>query len=187
MQLLNPGQGAGVAGGSAYGYLVDKKGEIKIPLVGILNVVGLSRTELESILSEKLKDYTKDPVVSIRFAGSKVTILGEVNRPGELSPETERFTILEALGEAGDLKVTGRRDNILIIRDQNGKRQIGRLNLTSENIFSSPFFYLKPKDVIYVEPVKASYIDRNDFFTRYIGVGASLISILLSVLLLVRK
>jgi polysaccharide export outer membrane protein len=185
--LLNPTSGGGTTGGTAYGYVVDRNGEIRVPLVGIVKVEGMTRYELENDLTEKLKDYTKDPVVAIRFANSKIVILGEVNRPGEVIPETERFTIFDAIGQANDLKVTAKRENILVVRDQNGKRTIGRLNLTSKEIFRSPFFYLKPKDVVYVEPIKASYVDRNQSLSRYLGLGASLISVILSVLVLIKK
>lgn len=187
--ILNPTQTAtsGQNNIGITGYLVDKNGEIKIPVVGSVKVAGLTRHELESLLSEKLKDFSKDPVVTVRYLDSKVTILGEVNHPGIFKPETERFTILDALGDAGDLKVTAKRNNILVIREVNGQRRLARLDLTKKNILNSPYFYLKSKDVIYVEPVKASYATRNDFFSPYVGIGASLLSILISVILLTRK
>ncbi len=188
-QIFNPGSAGSSASpsnilGSAY--QVDQAGNISIALIGSLKAEGLTREELEKHIMEKLTDYLKDPMVSVRYANSKITILGDVNRPVVIRPETERFTILDALGEASDLKVTAKRDNILVIRETNGKRTTGRLDLRSTQIFKSPYFYLQPNDIIYVEPVKASFIDRNDFVSKYIGVAASLVTLIISIVLLTR-
>ena len=185
--LLNPTSGGGTGPNAVYGYLVDKNGEIRVPMIGPVKVVGLTRYDLENLITEKLREYTKDPVVSIKRGNVKMTVLGEVNKPGEVTPETERFTIFDAIGQADDLKVTAKRTNILILREQNGKRVIGRIDISSQNALKSPYFYLKPNDVIYVEPIKAGYVDRNQFITRYLGVGASLISVVLSLIYLLSK
>lgn len=174
------------AGANTGGYLVNSQGKVELPLIGFVNAKGLNRAQLEDSISSRMKEYIKDPVVQIRFLNFHITVLGDVGRPGELVPPTERFTILEALGESGDLKVTGRRDNVLIIREKNGKRQVGRIDLTSKSLFNSPYFYLQANDVIYVEPVKASYAHRNDSYTQYIGVASGIISLLVSIILLTR-
>jgi len=183
VQILNPS----FTGTGTSGYLVDKEGNVKIPMIGNIIAKGLTVHELEIMITNKLRDFTKDPVVIVRYLSAPVTILGDVGHPGEFRSESERFTILEAIGYAGDLRVSARRDNILIVREENGERKVGRINLTSKDAFNSPYFYLKPKDVVYVEPVRASYADRSDIVSRYIGVGASLVSIILSVILLLRK
>ncbi len=179
--------GAGVsAGANTGGYLVNSSGKVELPLIGFVKAIGLNRGQLEDSISARMKAYIKDPVVQVRFLNFHVTVLGDVGRPGELVPPTERFTLLEALGESGDLRITGRRDNVMVIREKNGKRQVGRVDLTSKSLFNSPYFYLQANDVIYVEPVKASYAHRNDIYTQYIGVASGIISLLVSIILLTR-
>lgn len=179
--------GSGVsAGANTGGYLVNSSGKVELPLIGFVKAIGLNRGQLEDSISARMKAYIKDPVVQVRFLNFHVTVLGDVGRPGELVPPTERFTLLEALGESGDLRITGRRDNVMVIREKNGKRQVGRVDLTSKSLFNSPYFYLQANDVIYVEPVKASYAHRNDIYTQYIGVASGIISLLVSIILLTR-
>ncbi len=195
MRLLNAANGGYYGGqqtgiqqqGGSSGYLVDQDGEIKLPLTGTVKAEGLTRKQLEKVLEERLKDYTKDPIVNIRFLNAKVTVMGDVASPREVVLPTERLTVLEAIGAAGDLTVTARRDNVMIIReDINGKRRIGRIDLTSANLFNSPFFYLQRNDVIYVEPVQAKYVTRGDKVSRYIGLASGVLSLFFSVLALSR-
>ena len=105
-------------------------------------------------LSEKLKDYLKNPIVNIRFTNFRITVIGEVNRPSTFTFPDEKVTILEAIGMAGDLTPYGDRKDILVIREQNGTREFGKINLRNRQIFESPYFYLKQNDVIYVYPIK---------------------------------
>ena len=134
------------------GYLVNANGEIKLPIIGSLKVAGLNRMEVTSLIEGKLKEYIKNPVVNIQIQNYKVTVLGDVRNPGTFKIPNERMTILEAIGLAGDLRMTGNRRNVLVIRDVNGLKTEYRLDLTSKAVFSSPAYYLTQNDVVYVEP-----------------------------------
>jgi polysaccharide biosynthesis/export protein len=179
MNILN-----GVLGNSPNsaipGYVVDKDGFIRITYIGTVKVGGLSLMQAENLVMDRLKKYTKDPVVNIRFQNHKVTLLGDVGA-SEIPMTTERLTIFEALGRAGDLKPTARRDNILVVREINGKRVFGRLDLTSAQVFQSPYFYLKNNDLVYVEPVKSAYAGRDNRARSTIGIITSLIGVGLSI------
>ena len=128
-----------------------------------------------------LKDYTKDPVVNVKFLNYDFSVLGEVGHPGKFEMENERTTILDALGLAGDIRVFGKRDNILVIREIDGKREFGRVNLLSKDIFKSPYYYLKTNDVVYVEPVRAKFFARSGV-PQYISIAAAGITLLLTLL-----
>lgn len=173
------GGGAIQQGGnsSMLGYLVEADGNIKIPYIGKVQAEGFSRIQLETNLAELFKDYTKNPVVNVRFMNYGFSVLGEVNRPGKFNMANERTNILEALSMAGDLTNLGKGDNILIVREQNGQRVIGRANLLSKELFKSPYFYLKTNDVLYVEPVGAKFINRSGIpqYLAIVAVGLSLI------------
>lgn len=133
-------------------YLVDINGEISFPVIGKLKVAGLKKSEAVDLITSKLSSYLKYPIVTIQFLNYKVTVLGEVNRPGSYTINNERVSILEALGLAGDMTVYGKRENVLLIREADGKKQFVRLDLNSLNPLSSPYYYLQQNDVIYVEP-----------------------------------
>lgn len=169
-------QGGG--GGSAVaGYLVEADGTIQLPFLGKVKAEGLSRTELQAYLTERIKEYTKNPIVNIRFINYSYSVLGEVQKPGRISMTSERATILDAIGMAGDLTILGRRDNILVIREVNGQREFGRVNLLSKDIFTSPYFYLKTNDVLYVEPVGTKFVARTGLpqYLSLVAIGISLI------------
>ncbi|MBU6158089.1 MAG: polysaccharide biosynthesis/export family protein [Bacteroidetes bacterium] len=137
---------------AAFGYLVDEKGEIKLPILGLIKVAGLSRMQAVALIEKRLNDYLKNPVVQIQIQNYKITVLGEVKNPGTFKIPNERITILEAIGLAGDLKPTGVRKNILVVRDVNGIKKEYRIDLTSKDIFNSSVYYLTQNDVVYVEP-----------------------------------
>ena len=139
------------------GYLVDKEGNIKLPYIGKLKVEGLSNNELEEIITNEIlsKKLMIDPIVTIRHLNFKITVLGEVGHPMVINVPNERISILEALGMAGDLTIYAKRNNVLLIREENGKKITRRIDLNSNQIFSSPYYYLKTNDVIYVEPNNA--------------------------------
>ena len=139
---------------STLGFLVDADGNIDYPGLGSISVRGLTVQEVKQVILDKVKVYLNDPIVNVRFVNFKVTVLGEVNNPSTLSIPDEKITILEAIGLAGDLTPYGNRTNILVIREQNGKREYGHINLRSREVFNSPYFYLKQNDAIYVEPTK---------------------------------
>ena len=134
------------------GFLVDNDGNIVMYKLGIIHVEGLTRNDLKYRLQKDLAPYLKDAVVTIRFLNNHVTILGEVSKPQVLTIPNEQIPLLEAIAQSGDVTITGRKDNILVIRETPSGKQLKRLNLTDNSIFNSPFYYLKPNDVVYVEP-----------------------------------
>lgn len=134
------------------GYLVDETGHIDLPVIGKVQVAGKNRMELTNALQEIYKGYLNKPVVNIQIRNFKVTVLGDVTRPGTFVIPNERLTIIEALGLAGDLKITGVRNNVLVIRDREGVKTEYRLDLTGSDFLYSPAYYLEQNDVVYVEP-----------------------------------
>ncbi len=175
-----------IPGTTSTGYLVEADGKIKLPYLGAVKAEGLSRLQLEAFLTEKFKDYTKEPVVNVRFLNYNFSVLGEVSKPGRFNMPTERTTILEALSIAGDINEFGKRENVLIIREVNGQRDFVRINLLSKDLFKSPYYYLKTNDVIYVEPVQTRFIARTGI-PQYIGIAAVGISLLITIINLSRK
>ncbi len=147
---LNNGYVMGNA--ATVGYLVNEKGEVKLPVIGAVKIADLNRMQAAALLEDKLKEYLKNPIVNIQIQNFKITVLGDVRNPGTFKIPNERITLLEAIGLAGDLKTTGVRKNILVVRDVNGKKEEYRIDLTKKDVFSSPVYYLNQNDVVYVEP-----------------------------------
>lgn len=133
-------------------YLIDINGNIDFPTLGTIKIAGKTRTQAHAFLKEKISEYVKDPIVNIRLANFTISVLGEVNRPGVYTIQDERVSLSEALGLAGDISNNGRRDNIFLIREVDGKKRFAKLDLTSINVVNSPLYYLVQNDVIYVEP-----------------------------------
>lgn len=168
-------------------YLVDLEGMIDFPILGRLKVVGLSPDELRNMLKDKLAQYIKDPIINIRIRNFEVTINGEVNRPGTYRVNGERITILEALGLAGDLRIKGRRDNILVIRSFNQAKIYIRIDLTSKSAMDSPAYYLTQNDVVYVEPNKSAVKTSSLDSSTNIAVSIASLLITSTVLLITRN
>ncbi|MBT8287520.1 MAG: polysaccharide export protein [Flavobacteriaceae bacterium] len=165
-------------------YLIDSKGNIEFPVLGTLKIGGLSRSEANALLKDKLTEYIKDPIVNIRLANFTITILGEVNNPGTFTIQDERISIPEALGLAGDLTIWGKRDNILLIREMEGKKRYGKIDLTSVNMMSSPEYYLTQNDVLYVEPNNArmrqsNFTNQNALIVSIVATLATITAILI--------
>ncbi len=135
-------------------YRIDSDGNINFPVLGKIKLAGLNREQATKAMQEKLTDYIKDPIVDIETVNYKITVLGEVNRPGSYTTSNERITLLEALAMAGDLTIYGERENVLVIQDYDGKKTYTRVNLKSQELFESPVYYLSQNDVVYVEPNK---------------------------------
>jgi polysaccharide export outer membrane protein len=164
------------------GLLVDKDGDISLPIIGTIKVAGLTTYQAKDIIRQKAQLYFKNPDVQLRFANFKITVIGEVTHPSTFTVPNEKVSVLDALGMAGDLTIYGRRDNVLIIREDNGKKELFRLNLNSSDLFKSPYFYLKQNDVVYVEPNKSKAIQADAEQTRIITIAASVITAILLVL-----
>lgn len=139
---------------SVKNFLIDEAGFIDFPVIGLIKLAGLSRTEAILKLRTAISEYSKDCTINFRIVNYKVSVLGEVNRPGSISNGTERLTLLQAISLAGDLTIYGKRNNILIIREILGKKTINRIDITKAGFINSPYYYLCQNDVVFVEPNK---------------------------------
>lgn len=164
------------------GFPVDKNGDIEIAMIGKVRVAGLTTYQAKELIRSKVSKDFKDPNVNVRFANFKISVLGEVSKPAAYTLPNEKVSILDALSLAGDLTLYGKRENILVIRDNNGKKEFGRLNLNSTNIFTSPYYYLRQNDVVYVEPNKAKVISLNSAART---TGAVIISAISTIVLII--
>ena len=174
-------QGATVAPG----YLVDKNGEIELPLVGRIKVGGMTTTEARNAIGTKASQYYKNPVVNVRFSNFVITVLGEVNRPGQYTVPNEKVTIYDALGMAGDLTIGGKRNDILLMREEGGEKKFVRVDLNSKDLFQSPYFYLRQHDVIYVGPTKSRAVAADAGTARtlsFVTIGLSIVTLVITVL-----
>ena len=140
----------------ASGYLVNQDGNIQFPILGSIHALGLKKKDLTDLITKDLIDnkLLTDPIVTIRFLNFRVTVLGEVSKPSVITVPNEKISVMEAIGLAGDLTIYARKDNVLLIREQNGHKTIKRLNLNKDDILRSPFYNLQSNDLIYVEPNK---------------------------------
>lgn len=168
-------------------YLVDTNGNIDFPVLGPIHVEGLTAVQLKETLKKQLinGDHLKDPIINVRLTNFKVTVLGEVRNPGTFNVPSDKVSILEALGLAGDLTIKGKRDNVLIIREKNGLKTTTRVDLTNKNIISNPAFYLAQNDVIYVEP-NQSAVSQSVTDNR-LTIGISIVSLLVSTAFFILK
>ena len=161
------------------GYIVDSDGNIDFPIVGRIKISGMTITAAKNLVSEKLQVYLKQAVINMRFLNLRVTVIGEVKKPGTIKFSSKRLTVLEAIGEAGDLTDFANRDSVLVIREKDGKRSTMRLNLRDQNLLSSPYYYLEQHDVVYVAPTihkEYSLRDKVDRRTPIISVIITAIS-----------
>lgn len=160
------------------GYLVDREGYIEYPVLGRVKLGGMTKAEAAEYLRGAVADYIKNPTVNIRFLNFKVTLLGEVAKPGTYDVKSDRITLLEALGMAGDMTIYGKRKNILVCRDNNGQKQYARVDMTSPEVFESEFYYLQQNDVIYVQPNSARASSASyDQSSIYIGMSLTSLAI----------
>lgn len=177
--LLGAGTSSNIGGQQINGFLVDKNGEVEIALIGKVKLSGLTTFQAREIIRQKALINFKDPNISVRFANFKVAVLGEVNKPASYTLPNEKVSVLDVLSLAGDLTLYGRRENVLVIREVDGRKQFGRLNLNnSTELFKSPFFYLRQNDVIYVEPTKAKVAALNGPVRNTIGIILSAVSVI---------
>ncbi len=157
------------------GFLVDKDGFIHMALIGKVDVKGLTTYQARERITSLATQYYKDPTVQVRFANYKITVLGEVARPATYTVPNEKVSVLDALGLAGDMTIYGKRENVLLVREQNGAKELVRLNLNDTQLFQSPYFYLRQNDVLYVEPGKAKAAANNAYRTQmFAAIGAAL-------------
>ena len=165
------------------GYRVDEEGNIYLPFIGKVEAANKTISELRDNIMEELVEFIPDASVQIRFLNFRVTILGEVTVPNTYIIPNERLTILEAIGMAGDFTPYARRNSVLVIRERSDVREMGRIDTSNKKIFESPYFYLSPNDIVFVEPLKAKqYATQGDFLQRYSFVIFPAISLLTFVL-----
>jgi polysaccharide export outer membrane protein len=151
------GKNAGIDG--LKGYKVSKDGKVNIISLGETKVEGLTIEQAEQAITQKALLFVKDPVVDVSVLNFKITVIGEVNKPATFTIQDENVNLLEALGMAGDMTPYGKRENVLIIREEDGKRISARVNLNDKEVMNSPYFSLKQNDVVYVEPHKSKAIE----------------------------
>jgi len=183
------GEGARSGGGqtNTAGYLVDNYGNVQFQGLGVIHVEGLTKGQLSDTLDLRLKPFLQNPYYNIRFLNYKVTVLGDVNKPAIYSVPSEQVNVLEAIALAGDLTITANRNNVLIIREQNGKREFGRIDLTRSDIFNSPYYQLKQNDIVYVDLTKQKAAALNETNMRYITFATSIISAIALIITIVRN
>jgi polysaccharide export outer membrane protein len=174
------------------GYVVDNTGNIQFPSLGTLHVAGINRWELQELIRDRLADsgLLKDAVVTVEFLNFKVSVLGEVVAPGSYSVTGDKITILQALALARDLTIYGQRNNVQVIREQNGKRQIYVLDLTNTGIFNSPAYYLQQNDVVYVTPsavragqgeINENYFKSGSFWISLASISATMATLIINI------
>lgn len=171
------------------GFIVSQTGEIQLYKLGSIIVEGKTKKQLADtlVLLYSNMGLLKNPYVEVRFMNYKITIIGEVNRPGSYSVPADKLNAFEAIGLAGDLTLYGRRDNVLVVRETNGIRSTGRLNLQDPNVFKSPYYYLQQNDLVVVDVGKNKAVQNNQGTIQYISIAASLISIAAIITTLFRR
>lgn len=182
--------GSTQAGGSgsnaaATGYMVDQNGQVQLPYIGDLKVEGLTTSEAKTLIRKKLVDYLQEPVVRLYINNFKIGVFGGVNSPGIFPVSSERITITDALILAGDLKISAKRNNVLLVREIDGKRKFIRFDLNAKSTFSSPYYYLRTNDLLYIQPGTA--IEQRDNIFSNVGIVTSMISIISVILIFTRK
>ncbi|RZK70130.1 MAG: sugar transporter [Pedobacter sp.] len=167
------------------GYRVGYNGEVVFPVIGSVKVGGLTIAEAQDLVVSKLDKYVKQAIVEVQILNFKITVIGEVNKPSSFVVAGDHINLLEALGMAGDMTVYGKRENVLIIREQNGQRIMKRLNLNQQDALTSPFFTLRQNDIIYVEPDKSKAIEYspNTRLMPIVIASISAVAVLITALL----
>lgn len=172
------------------GYTVDSKGDIDFPVLGKIHIQGMTREEVAAHIKQELQshDLVKDPVVTVEFMNLTVSVMGEVNKPGRYNIDKDNITILDALSQAGDLTIYGKREKVLVLRNEEGKQRVYGVDLCSgEHVYSSPVYYLQQGDVVYVEPndTKARQSTVNGNNVRSTSFWISIASLLTSIAILI--
>jgi len=170
------GAGGGGAGSSNKAFLVDDNGFIDYPVLGKVKLSGMTLRQIKEMMANRLEDFIKEPVVEARIINYRITVLGEVGSPGSIVASNQKLSVIDAIALAGDIPITGRKDNVMIVRETEGRREYARLNLNSRNVFSSPYYYLKQNDLIYVEPARIRRQESNEFLRFYLPTFTSLLS-----------
>ena len=180
------------ASASMYNYLVDKEGFINFPVIGKVKVENFTCLGLAEELQQKISKYVTDPLENVQITNFKVSVMGEVARPGALTVRNDRMSVLDAIGLVGDLTINANRKNILLIREDNGVKTFARLDLTNPELFTSPYYYMQQNDILYVEPNKAKqrnsrYSQAQQYSITVFSSILSAISVITTVILAITK
>lgn len=183
--VINPQTNSGMVGQRQQQYyLIDNNGEIDFPVLGRIKVAGLTRNQFVKLLKDKLSEFVEAPIVNVRIMNYKVSVFGEVQRPGSFTIPSERITLLDAISLAGDVTIYGSRKNVLVVREKDGKKTSQRIDLRSSSFINSEYYYLEQNDVVYIEPnntkVNSSVVGPN---TSTILTALSLLITLLAITL----
>lgn len=187
---IGTGTSGATAESKAAAYTVDPNGNIDFPLIGTLHVAGLNRYGVAELIKREIlsRELVKDPIVTVEFLNARISVLGDVLHPGEYEIDKDNMTILQAISKAGDLNITGLRENVLVVREENGKDKAYRVNLTdTKSLMESPAYYLRQNDVVYVEPnnskKRQSTETGNIFYNPTVWVSA--LSVLTSIAVII--
>ncbi|MDR2919879.1 MAG: polysaccharide biosynthesis/export family protein [Tannerella sp.] len=167
------------------GYIVDKDGYINFPILGRVRLGGLTKNEAINLLQDKISEYVVESTVNIRFLNFRVTVLGEVNKPGVYTVTNETISLPEALGLAGDMTIHGRRNNVLVCREVDGKKEFYRMDMTSPDLFRSPNYFLQQNDIVYIQPNKAKSSGAG--YNQNLPIWVSVFSTIITIIALVTK
>lgn len=173
--LINPAPN--ISSNNQLGYTVDTEGNIIFPQIGKIKAAGHSISQLKSTLTDSLGRYLTNPVITIEYLNFRVTVLGEVNKQGTIISPDGKLNLLEALGQSGDITIYGLKDRVHVIREENGKRSFGLVNLQQYDAFTSPYFRLQQNDIIYVESSNKKLTADDQLFTRNLAITTSIISV----------
>lgn len=166
--------------GAVSGFLVDRNGNVEVPMLGVVKLSGLTTTDAKEVIRTKASKFYKNPTIQVRFANYKITVLGEVVKPASYTVPNEKVSVLDAISLAGDLTIYGKRQNVMLIRDHGNWKDVVRLDLTSSNLMASPYFYLKQNDVLYVEPTKAKASANNAPKNQMISIAIAVATLLVT-------
>lgn len=185
MSNLSTGVSSGVTSTSTSpdGFIVDENGQIAFPVLGLLSLKGLSVKEAQTKIANEIAKSAKNPIVNIRILNYKITVIGEVSKPGIYSVSNNKINILEAIGMAGDMTPYAIRSNVILIREENGERTVNHIDFNNKSILNSPYYNLKQNDIVYVQPenrLKAAQANNGDYrLWSIILSGISVLSIVL--------
>ena len=167
---------AGTGSSTTQGFLVDNEGYIQYPRIGKIKAEGLTKPQLSEEIRKKINGPLSNPSVIIRLINFKITMLGEVGKPGPITLPSEKVTILEAIGLAGDINIYGKKDDIVILREVNGAVEHGKIDLSSKDVFNSPYYFLRQNDVVLVNPNRNKARLSDQVFNQRLGIAFSIIN-----------
>lgn len=169
------------------GYQVDDAGMIYLHTIGLIKAEGKTKATLAKEIRDSLAPYLKQPYVTVRFANHRLTILGEVLKPGVIEMPDQKISILDAIGLAGDLTQFGRRDNVLVVREVDGKKVTGRINIGNASLYQSPYYYLQQNDLVYIEPTRNKPTGNEQVLSRNLTIITSVVSVVALIITLISR